>query len=153
MAGGSLPLSGIRDTRPHKDKNFQIACVQNLMDYLSATRCPVPITSKTFSVIIIKDIQAIFRYLVSDYVEPESAWTKKFEDDATQILKDLRYPSLESCGKSSLASPGNSMLWPGVLAMLNWLVELNKVSRCLNDQCFIHRHPGAQQMERLQCRF
>ena len=106
------------------------------MDYLSATRCPVPITSKTFSVIIIKDIQAIFRYLVSDYVESDSSWTKKFEDDATQILKDLRYPSLDSCGKSSLASPGNSMLWPGVLAMLNWLVDLNKVSESWGDYKF-----------------
>ena len=126
IAPGSLVHSVVRDPRPIRDKNFITSCVQNLSDYLIATHCPVAITSKTFSVLSTKDIQAIFRFLVNDFVDPQ-IWGKKFEDDAIQILKDLRYPALETCGKTALAQPGGSMVWGGVLAMLNWLVELNRV--------------------------
>ena len=128
IAPGMFTQAGVRDTRPFKDRTFQANCINNLTEYLTLNRCPVAVTARTFAVLSTKDVHAIFRFLVSDFVDPQTAWNRKFEDDAIQILKDLRYPSMEHCGKTALAAPGGTLNWPGVLAMLDWLVELNKVS-------------------------
>ncbi|ORX34350.1 HEC/Ndc80p family-domain-containing protein [Kockovaella imperatae] len=132
MAPGMF-TPAVRDTRPYKDKTFGLNCINNLTEFLINNRCPVPITPRTFAVVSTKDVQAIFRFLVSDFVDPQTAWNKKFEDDAIQILKDLRYPSMEHCGKTALAAPGGTLNWPGVLAMLDWLVELNKAGQRWDD--------------------
>ncbi|OCF76626.1 hypothetical protein I204_02324 [Kwoniella mangroviensis CBS 8886] len=61
------------------------------------------------------------------------SWGKKFEDDALSILKDLRYPGLDSVSKTAFTAPGAPQSWPGLLAMLSWLVELCKAHDHWND--------------------
>ena len=90
-------------------------------------RCPIPLTSKMFLSPTTKDFQSIFRYLVQELVDPGMVWGKKFEDDVINLLKDLRYPAMETIGRTGLGAPGGRD-WAPLLAMLNWLVELCKVS-------------------------
>nr|XP_019008791.1 uncharacterized protein I206_06475 [Kwoniella pini CBS 10737]OCF47572.1 hypothetical protein I206_06475 [Kwoniella pini CBS 10737] len=122
-----------KESRPVRDKNFQIECMRNLSDYLVNVRYPAPVTSKTLSSPTAKEFQSIFRYLASTLIDPGMIWSKKFEDDALTMLKDLRYPGLESISKTAFTAPGAPQSWPSMLAMLNWLVELCKAHDNWND--------------------
>ena len=127
MAPGALPQNHTKDTRPMRDKAFQAGCVANISDFLISAHCPVPIGPRTFSSPTLKEFQNIFKFLVQEFTDNSSPFTKKFEDDAIYILKDLRYSAMETIGKTAFTAPGAPTYWPGMLAMLNWLVELNKV--------------------------
>ena len=76
----------------------------------------------------LKEFQTIFKFLLQDFTDA-SSFGKKFEDDALGILRDLRYPNMEGMGKTAFSAPGSPSHWLHMTAMLNWLVELNKVSR------------------------
>ncbi|WVO16742.1 hypothetical protein L204_104426 [Cryptococcus depauperatus] len=115
-----------KDPRPIRDKTFQTNCMRNINHYLVATRYPSPITPKTFTSPTAKEFQSIFRFLVNDFIDQSLAWGKKFEDDTLTILKDLKYPGMDSVSKTALTAPGAPQSWPNLLAMLNWLVDLCK---------------------------
>ncbi|WWD07983.1 hypothetical protein V865_006093 [Kwoniella europaea PYCC6329] len=122
-----------KDSRPIRDKSFQAECMRNVSDYLLNARYTAPITSKTLMSPTAKEFQSIFRYLISSLIDPGMSWGKKFEDDALSILKDIRYPGLDSVSKTAFTAPGAPQSWPGLLAMLNWLVELCKAHDNWND--------------------
>ena len=95
-------------------------------------RCPVPIHDKWLTSPTAKDFQNLFRWIVNEWIDPAYSWpAKQFVDDATAVLRDLRYPVMESIGKTALSAPGDTRTWPAMLAMLAWMVELAKVSLCL----------------------
>ena len=127
LAPNAFSNSITKDTRPIRQSAFQASCVRNISDYLMTQRCPIPLTPKTFTSPTTKDFQSIFRFLVQELVDPGMVWTKKFEDDAINLLKDLRYPAMETIGRTGLGAPGGRD-WPPLLAMLSWVVELCKVS-------------------------
>lgn len=83
---------------------------------------------RTLSQPTTKEFQQLFRFLISELLDPGMQWSKKFEEDAISVLKDLRYPAMDMIGKTALGAPGTGMNWPALLAMLHWLVELCKVS-------------------------
>ncbi|WVQ97786.1 hypothetical protein IAU59_004900 [Kwoniella sp. CBS 9459] len=128
-----------KDPRSIRDKAFQNNCVRNIGDYLTTVRYPGMLAPKTLVSPTAKEFHDIFRFLVNDIMSIGMVWSKKFDDDANAVLKDLRYPSMESCTKTSFTAPGSPQSWPGLLAMLNWLVELCKAhgnwhdSECISD--------------------
>lgn len=117
-----------KDPRPLRDKVFQSNCMRNVNEYLISVRYPLPLTAKTLTSPTAKEFQSIFKFLVNDLVDPGAAWGKKFEDDTLSILKDLKYPGMDSVSKTALTAPGAPQSWPNMLAMLNWLVDLCKAS-------------------------
>jgi kinetochore protein NDC80 len=123
-------MSQVKDTRPIRDKTFQQSCIRTISEYLLQQRCPIPITQKTLTAPTTKEFMQLFRFLVSELIDPDFQWGKKFEEDAINVLKDLRYPAMEAMGKTALGTPGTTVAWPSMLAMLTWLVELCKVSCC-----------------------
>ncbi|OCF37610.1 hypothetical protein I316_00737 [Kwoniella heveanensis BCC8398] len=113
------------------------------LEFLAAARYSAPMTTKTLTSPTAKEFQSIFRFLVDDILGTGTTWIKKFEDDANLILKDLRYPSMDLVSKTALLAPGSPQSWPGLLAMLNWLVELCRAhenwhdTRCVTDPIFM----------------
>ncbi|UOH82478.1 hypothetical protein LQV05_005180 [Cryptococcus neoformans] len=85
-----------KDPRPLRDKVFQSNCMRNVNEYLISVRYPLPLTAKTLTSPTAKEFQSIFKFLVNDLVDPGAAWGKKFEDDTLSILKDLKYPGMDS---------------------------------------------------------
>ncbi|OCF41822.1 hypothetical protein I317_04332 [Kwoniella heveanensis CBS 569] len=133
LASGMHPSSIVRDPRPVRDKAFQNSCVKTIGEYLAAVRYPGSMTPKTLVSPTAKEFHDIFRFLVNDVINVGMVWGKKFDDDANTVLKDLRYPSMESFTKTSFTAPGSPQSWPNLLAMLNWLVELCKAHDNWND--------------------
>ena len=127
LALNAFSGSVAKDTRPIRQSAFQAACIRNISEYLLSRRCPIPLGPKTFTSPTTKDFQSIFRFLIQDLVDPGMVWSKKFEDDAINLLKDLRYPAMETIGRTGLGAPGGRD-WPPLLAMLSWMIELCKVS-------------------------
>ncbi|WVQ85202.1 hypothetical protein IAT38_007367 [Cryptococcus sp. DSM 104549] len=126
MAPGSMySAAAFKDPRPIRDKSFQASCARNVSDYLLSARNSPAITPKTLTSPTAKEFQSIVRFLVGE-IDPGATWGKKFEDDTLSMLKDMRYPGMDSVSKTALTAPGAPQSWSGLLAMLNWLVELCK---------------------------
>ncbi|ODO03107.1 hypothetical protein I350_05952 [Cryptococcus amylolentus CBS 6273] len=115
-----------RDNRPVRDKTFQANCARNVSDYLVSAHYPAPITAKTLTSPTAKEFQSILKFLINNSLDPGAPWSKKFEDDTLTVLKDLKYPGLETVSKTALTAPGAPQSWPVMLAMLNWLADLCK---------------------------
>ncbi|KAF8710786.1 HEC/Ndc80p family, partial [Rhizoctonia solani] len=118
----------VKDTRPIRDKSFQLMCANEVLDYLQQRQFKYPITLKTLTSPTNKDFQTIFIFLINDVIDPNFQWGRagrKMEDDIILLLKDHRYRSADTISKSSLAAVGSMHAWPNVLAMLHWLVNLS----------------------------
>lgn len=128
MAPGAFAAAGAlqRDARPIRNGGYQLQMQANIVDYLAAARCPLPIVPRMMQSPTLKEFQTIFKFLVQDFTDATN-FGKKFEDEALGILKDLRYPNMEGMGKTAFSAPGSPSHWLYMTAMLNWLVELNKV--------------------------
>lgn len=113
-----------KDPRPIRDKNYQLECIKTLIDYLADSRYPHPISQKILTAPSVKDFQQIFKFIYGQ-LDPNYEW-KKFEDEVPILLKSLRYPFASDISKSQLLAVGSMHAWPGLLAMLSWLVDLVK---------------------------
>lgn len=110
-----------------RNKDFRASCQANITQFLLDARCPIQIKERTLTAPGAQEFQAVFKYLVNQFIDAQFVWGRKFEDDALQLLRDVRYPALQSVGKTALGAPGAEGNWPNMLAMLNWVVELAKV--------------------------
>ncbi|RSH90239.1 kinetochore-associated Ndc80 complex subunit ndc80 [Saitozyma podzolica] len=119
--------SGVRDNRPIRSEAFRVASAKNIEGFLRLNRCSIAITSKFWTGgAATRDVHDILKWLINEFIDPGFQWGKKFEDDCVQILKDLRYPAVDTISKTSLTTAGSGANWPNLLAMMNWLVELCK---------------------------
>ncbi|SCZ89178.1 BZ3500_MvSof-1268-A1-R1_Chr9g10320 [Microbotryum saponariae] len=72
--------------------------------------------------------QAIFKTLVFEF-DPTITWEgKSFNDQVPIVLNEIGYPFPASITKSHLQSAGSSQSWPGMLAMMHWIVTTIKES-------------------------
>jgi kinetochore protein NDC80 len=133
---GSQPAYG-KDPRPIRDKTFQANCTRNLVEFLMRVGYPHPISQKLLTAPSAKDFQQIFKFLYSN-LDPTFEFGKKFEEEVPGLLKGLRYPFANEISKSQLYAVGSMHAWPGLLAMLNWMVELiqccDELNNSLNNQ-------------------
>lgn len=118
-----------RDSRPLKTALFQQAAARNVESFCRNNRCPIVIHEKFWTgSATTKDFQGLVKWLIGSFIDEGYPWNRKFEDDCVQVLKDLRYPGLEGISKTTLGSLGSGSTWMVLVGMLNWLVELCKVS-------------------------
>lgn len=129
--GGGGMAAVVKDTRPVKDLAFKQSCQNNIAEFLHMSRSNIPMHPKLLSSPTGKEFQDMFRHLINFLVDG-FAWTKAFDSDCHQLLRDLRYPSFDQCGKTALSAAGSPQHWPHILAMLNWLVDLCKVGSSLS---------------------
>ncbi|KAJ2777974.1 kinetochore-associated Ndc80 complex subunit ndc80 [Coemansia javaensis] len=115
--------AAVKDPRPIKDRAFQSKAQQRIMNYLSTHAYPGVLTPRTLSTPTVKDFEAIFKFLYAQ-LDPRFTYVKKFEEEALQVLRGIHYPYVSNISKSHIYSAGSMSTWPGLLAMLLWLVEL-----------------------------
>ncbi|KAJ2556756.1 kinetochore-associated Ndc80 complex subunit ndc80 [Coemansia sp. RSA 1933] len=125
--------SGIKDSRPIKDRNFMAKGQQRIMNYLSTHAYPGMLTPKTLSMPTAKDFQTIFKFLYAQ-LDPCYTYQKKFDDEVLSVLRGIHYPYVGNISKSHIHSAGSMTTWPGLLAMLLWLVELIECVTQMNPQ-------------------
>ncbi|SMN17907.1 similar to Saccharomyces cerevisiae YIL144W TID3 Component of the evolutionarily conserved kinetochore-associated Ndc80 complex (Ndc80p-Nuf2p-Spc24p-Spc25p) [Maudiozyma saulgeensis] len=116
-----------RDTRPLRDRNFQQAIQEEIINYLIQNKFDIetnhPVSIKSLKQPTQKGFLIIFKWLYQR-VDPGHKFNKSIESDVYQILKNLQYPYLESINKSQISAVGGSS-WHKFLGMLHWLVRVN----------------------------
>lgn len=125
---GFLPTQ-TKDVRPLKDPLFKKTCQEAIFLYFQHRPRAPQISQKTLSSPTQHEFQLMFRFLVTeideDYVFGRGG--KKFEEECLGVLKDLKYPGVESISRTAITAPGSPTQWPSLLAMLMWLVDLSQV--------------------------
>ncbi|KAH7276363.1 hypothetical protein KP509_39G004100 [Ceratopteris richardii] len=106
------------DARPINDKNFQVASMRKLVEYLTTHGYSYPIPPKLLP--SGKDIHNMIEFLIHE-MDPTFRLVK-LEDDVPLFFKTFYYPFQIS--KSALYAAGSPHSWPNLLAALVWLVDL-----------------------------
>lgn len=123
---GGLALSQAKDPRPLRDKIYQQTIQQNIFDFLIANNFEIemkhPLTTKTLRIPTQKDFVMIFQFLYK-MVDPGYRFTKSIEHEVYYVLRNIKYPYLESINKSQISAVGGQN-WPVFLGILLWLSEL-----------------------------
>ena len=116
-----------RDTRPLRDRNFQQAIQEEIINYLIKNKFDIetnhPVSIKSLKQPTQKGFLIIFKWLYQR-TDPGHKFNKSIESDVYQVLKNLQYPYLESINKSQISAVGGSS-WHKFLGMLHWLVRVN----------------------------
>ncbi|KAJ2610379.1 kinetochore-associated Ndc80 complex subunit ndc80, partial [Coemansia sp. RSA 1804] len=125
--------SAIKDPRPVKDRHFMAKAQQRIMQYLSTHAYPDTLTPKTLSTPTAKDFQTIFKFLYAQ-LDPRYMFQKKLDEEVLGVLRGIHYPYVGNISKSHIHSAGSMTTWPGLLAMILWLVELIECVTQMNPQ-------------------
>ncbi|KAG8927424.1 kinetochore-associated Ndc80 complex subunit ndc80 [Tulasnella sp. 419] len=124
-----------KEVRPIRDRTYQAMMQREILDYLTQQRCAIPnLSMKTLQTPTNREFHLIFQFLITDmddkYVFGRE---KKPEDEVILLLRDMRYPLVDTISKTSLAAPGSSSAWPTLLAMLHWIVTLSHTLKKWGD--------------------
>ncbi|XP_023754987.1 kinetochore protein NDC80 homolog [Lactuca sativa] len=114
--------AGVNHHRPPSavvvnDRSYQSLAVSTINSYLSA--CSFPIFFKLKPLPSGKDITETLKFILTRLEYPPG---NKIEDDLFVVLKWLNCPI--KMNKSALKSPGTPHMFPTVLAVLHWLVQI-----------------------------
>lgn len=109
------------DPRPLNDRSFQQECIRTLTGYLMTHGYNVAISTKLSVSPASKDILNIVQFLFQKH-DPHIKLLGKLEEDVPVVFKRLGYPFQIS--KSALYAAGSPHTWPGLLAALEWFVDL-----------------------------
>ncbi|ONH69842.1 putative kinetochore protein NDC80 [Cyberlindnera fabianii] len=132
---GGLSLSQSKDSRPLRDRNYQQTMQKDIFDFLVShnfeSEMKHPLTAKTLKNPTQKDFVLIFQFLYKK-VDPGYRFTKSIEHEVYYVLRNIKYPFLESINKSQISAVGGQN-WPVFLGILDWLVNLvGKIERITN---------------------
>lgn len=123
---GGLSLSQSKDPRPLRDRNYQQTIQQDVFDFLVnrnfETEMKHPLTSKTLKTPTQKDFVVIFQFLYKK-VDPGYRFTKSIEHEVYYVLRNIKYPYLDSINKSQISAVGGQN-WCVFLGILHWLAAL-----------------------------
>ncbi|CAE7563663.1 ndc80 [Symbiodinium sp. CCMP2456] len=115
-----------RDPRPVGDRAFTAQCAKNVVELLSARGY-----SKTFSHDKLlkdpstKEFYDVFRFLIAQ-LDPQLEVEGKMEDEVPSIMRRLKYPV--EVNRSKLQAISGPNTWPQLLAVLDWLTVLVRIS-------------------------
>ncbi|KAF7694759.1 putative kinetochore protein NDC80 [Cucumispora dikerogammari] len=106
-----------RDALEVRDPDYQSTCINTVTNFLVEHQ--FPITTKTLLNPSSKDFQNIFTSIIRKI---DNIKFERFEDEAFNFLKCLKYPFISELNRSSMKTVTPHM-WPVLLSMLAWLVE------------------------------
>ncbi|GJJ12204.1 hypothetical protein Clacol_006445 [Clathrus columnatus] len=122
----NVPTQVIKDTRPIRDKQFQLSEQKQILKFLTERQFPGNITLKTLQSPTNKDFQTVFRWLfeILDPCYVMCKGNKKFEDEIIPTLRYHRYPAADQINVKWLQAVGSMHAWPSLLGVLHWMTLL-----------------------------
>ncbi|KAF8316496.1 HEC/Ndc80p family-domain-containing protein [Cantharellus anzutake] len=145
----SSSSSGHKETRPIRDKSYQLIEQREILDYLISIEMNLilpTLSLKTLQSPSTREFIEIWKRLVEeldpDYVypvvEPEKGSravsssrdkesVRTMPEEFIQVMKDLRYPLIDTISKQSLQAPSAPHAWQSILACLHWMVQQAKI--------------------------
>lgn len=122
-----------RDIGPLRDPSHVEMLIQEVKEYLKAHDYSqimrIPLDDRTFRTPTQKDFTLMFQFLYNR-LDPGYKFTRGIDAEVPFILKVMKCPYADSISRSSLMAIGGQ--WPQFLAILYWMVSLN---RTLEEGC------------------
>mmetsp|Transcript_1643 Transcript_1643/g.3596 ORF Transcript_1643/g.3596 Transcript_1643/m.3596 type:complete len:619 (+) Transcript_1643:43-1899(+) len=130
VRGGANPNArSSRDPRPVGSKAYMMQCTQNILEVLTARGFPKSIShEKLLKDPACKDFFEVFRFLVNQ-IDPGLEVDGRVEDEVPAIMRRLKYPV--EVNRSKLQAISGPNTWPQLLAVLDWLAVLVRISEGL----------------------
>ncbi|XP_039263968.2 kinetochore protein NDC80 homolog [Styela clava] len=120
----------VKDTRPLNDKPYMRRCINEIVNFIKDHGYPHPITAKLMSPPTNKEYFRIVEF-VYGLASPGYKMIVRPEEEMFKLLSDHNYPF--SVSKSTLSNVGAMSAWPNALGALDWLVDLVKYLKSLED--------------------
>lgn len=121
--------SGVRETRPIKDKQYKTRMGLTVKEHLERTGFTMAgwdankgVHEPTQSAFV-----GMFKHIYASCIDTNfvmGADGKKFEDEVLTLMKEIKYPAADELSKTKLTAAGSQSHWPYCLAMLEWMVNL-----------------------------
>ncbi|CCK72826.1 kinetochore-associated Ndc80 complex subunit NDC80 KNAG_0L02080 [Huiozyma naganishii CBS 8797] len=128
-----------KDSRPLRDKNFQLAIEEEILQYLQAHGfdrdtqfAQGALTLKILQTPTQKTYMLIFRWLYAR-VDPNYTFKRSVEAEFYDCLKRLGCPFLADINKSQISAVGGSQ-WHKFLGLLHWFVKFNSRMDSIREQ-------------------
>lgn len=126
---GNTAGSGVRETRPIKDKQYKTRMGLTVKEHLERTGFTMAgwdankgVHEPTQSAFV-----GMFKHIYASCIDMNfvmGADGKKFEDEVLMLMKEIKYPAADELSKTKLTAAGSQSHWPYCLAMLEWIVNL-----------------------------
>lgn len=126
---GNTGGSGVRETRPIKDKHYKTRMGLTVKEHLERTGFTMVgwdvnkgVHEPTQSAFV-----GMFKHIYATCIDTNfqmGADGKKFEDEVLMLMKEIKYPAADELSKTKLTAAGSQSHWPYCLAMLEWMVNL-----------------------------
>jgi len=123
--GGAI-VRNSRDPRPVGDRGFATQCARNVVDVLTSRNYGKSISyEKLLKDPSTKEFFDVFRFLVAQ-IDPQLEIDGKMEDEVPAIMRRLKYPV--EVNRSKLQAISGPNTWPQLLAVLDWLSTLVRIT-------------------------
>ncbi|KIS71818.1 uncharacterized protein UMAG_10958 [Mycosarcoma maydis] len=126
---GNTGGSGVRETRPIKDKHYKTRMGLTVKEHLERTGFTMAgwdankgVHEPTQSAFV-----GMFKHIYATCIDTNFVMGvdgKKFEDEVLTLMKEIKYPAADELSKTKLTAAGSQSHWPYCLAMLEWMVNL-----------------------------
>lgn len=119
-----------RDIRQIRDKsNIQqsVLTLEQFLNNQNFPNMPKSLTSPSA-----KDVQQIFKFIFS-FVDSSFEYISRFEDEAMNMLKGLKYPYISEINRSQFVAV-TPHSWPVILSMFVWVIELVTFLEVKNEE-------------------
>jgi SMC interacting uncharacterized protein involved in chromosome segregation len=110
------------DPRPIKDSQFQTECMSKICNFLIQESYSKNLNMRDLTSPQSKDFISIFTFIYERIFKNSGIVINKLDEDLPPILNELRYPGY--IGKNHLLAVGAPNIWPHMLSLLSWMVEL-----------------------------
>ncbi|PWZ02775.1 hypothetical protein BCV70DRAFT_197034 [Testicularia cyperi] len=121
--------SGVRETRPIKDKSYKTRMGLTVKEHLERTGFTMAgwdankgVHEPTQSAFV-----GMFKHIYASCIDMNfvmGADGKKFEEEVLTLMREIKYPAADELSKTKLTAAGSQSHWPYCLAMLEWMVNL-----------------------------
>lgn len=129
--------SSKRDIRMCREANYKKQCADNVYKFLSENNFEGGLSQKLLQNPSNKDFINMFKFIFSFIDDYE--YSNKFEEDVVNILKILKYPYSSEINKSQLTAI-TPHIWPILLSMLSWLIDLMLNVENQNEESIIDQN-------------
>lgn len=120
-------ITSLSKQRNIRDPSYKAQCIQKLSSFLGN------LDPKSLELPSIREFQSIFKHFYSQFEQSTDLLDSRFEDEAINFLKTMKYPYMTEITKSQLItiSPHS---WPALLSMLTWLCDISSFDFAKNEE-------------------
>ena len=131
FATAPLPANKPVDPRRLKTAGVRAQMSSDITEFLSQRNFELDtkhtLTHTSMTSPTMNDVKYIFQFLYNRIDPAYRFLNRGLDQEVHPLLKQLRYPYIQDISKSALSAPGSSNIWPIMLGLFHWMMQLAKM--------------------------